>query len=193
MPWVKKSIKKIFGKNPKTYGNPDESVALGAALWVGIKNPEKLKPLQRKKVEDVSVSEVTHQNFGTVMTQYDEEQEHYKDVVSIIIERGETIPCSKTKSYFTMHDDQEAVKVEVTESRNKETDPEFVNIIWEGRLPLPPGRPAGQEIEVTYSYDENQNMHCAFLDIDSGELMEIDLHESVDEDPDFNIDDFKVD
>ena len=56
----------------------------------------------------------------------------------------------------------------ITESVSEETDPRFVNIIWEGELTLPYGRPAGQEILATYSYDENQTMHASFVDVATG-------------------------
>ena len=57
-------------------------------------------------------------------------------------------------------------------------DPNFVKIIWEGRLGnLPPDRPSGQVIEVTFDYDLNQVMHCSFKDVSSGKLVEIDLNE----------------
>ena len=45
----------------------------------------------------------------------------------------------------------------------------YVKIIWEGTLDgLPSGRPAGQQIDVTYSFDDNNTMHCEFTDIASG-------------------------
>ena len=56
------------------------------------------------------------------------------------------------------------------------TDPKFVNIIWEGNLDIPSGRPAGQEVSVTFSYDENQIMKCSFLDVNSGRQKSIDLN-----------------
>ena len=46
----------------------------------------------------------------------------------------------------------------------------FVNKTWEGDLELPPGRPAGQKIQVTFAYDENQVMKCSFLDVESNKL-----------------------
>ena len=64
-----------------------------------------------------------------------------------------------------MAEGQEMVICRVTESTAPETDPRFVKIIWEGPLPLPPGRPAEQEIRVTFSYDENQIMKCSFIDV----------------------------
>ena len=50
---------------------------------------------------------------------------------------------------------QERINCTVTQSKTKETDPTFVKVIWERELELPPNRPAGQEIIVTFSYDVN--------------------------------------
>ena len=77
--------------------------------------------------------------------------------------------------FVTAFDNQEAVECEVTESVNEEIDPAFVKIIWSGTLDLPPGRPAGQQVEVTYEYDDNQMMKCSFKDINSSKVTNIDL------------------
>ena len=63
----------------------------------------------------------------------------------------------------------------VTESTAAETDPRFVNTIWEGSLELPSGRPANQEIQITFSYDDNQVMKCSFVDVATGKETKIDL------------------
>jgi molecular chaperone DnaK (HSP70) len=91
---------------------------------------------------------------------------------------GESIPCSVTKSFYTTHEGQSAVGCEVTESTSPETDIRFVKVIWQGRLELPPGRPAQQEIKVTFSYDENQVMKCSFVDAATGRKTEIDISQS---------------
>ena len=75
-----------------------------------------------------------------------------------------------------MNEDQESVLCTVTQaSNNEETDPEFVQKIVEARMDLPPGRPRGSPIEVTYSYDANQRMICVFRDVVSGRKKEFNL------------------
>ena len=80
----------------------------------------------------------------------------------------------------------------VTKSGSPETDPRFVSTVWEGTLDLPDGRPAGMEIEVTYSFDENGMMHCKFLDVESGRLTEVDLDNSSEKQSASEIDKFLV-
>jgi molecular chaperone DnaK len=67
------------------------------------------------------------------------------------------------------------VRCAVTEANSPETDPRFVKVVWEGDLELPPGRPSGQEIQITYSYDANQTMRCSFKDKETGKVTEVDL------------------
>jgi len=94
---------------------------------------------------------------------------------NVLIPKGSKIPCSVTESFYTIRDNQQSVDCQVTESSAPETDPRFVKIIWNGKLPLPGGRPANQEIKVTFSYDSNQVMKCAFIDIATGRKAEVDL------------------
>jgi molecular chaperone DnaK len=66
-------------------------------------------------------------------------------------------------------------EVEVTITQGEDTAPEYVNKIATHKFELPPGRPAGCPIKVTYRYDVNQRMHCKFEDIESGRVLELDF------------------
>jgi molecular chaperone DnaK (HSP70) len=93
-----------------------------------------------------------------------------------MIEKNTRIPVSTTDQLFTVHEGQTEVQCTVTQSATLETDPDFVRIIWEGELgPLPPGRPSEQPIDITFSYDANQVMQCAFVDVASGTRKEVSL------------------
>jgi molecular chaperone DnaK len=67
------------------------------------------------------------------------------------------------------------VECKVTESKSSETDPRFVKVIKEARLELPPGRPAQQEVKVTFAFDDNQIMKCSFTDVETGKEIKIEL------------------
>ena len=97
---------------------------------------------------------------------------------SVIISKGEKIPCSKTESFYTVADGQTGVNIRITESRAPETDPNFVSIVKEDYLKLPSGRPAGQEIQVTYSFDDNQKNHCEFVDVETGEKTIVEINKT---------------
>lgn len=165
IPAVERSVRNIFGKDPTSTANVDEVVALGAAVYAAYKGDRsKLNAIQKKTIEQIKVDERTAMCFGIIA--FDTQRnESYN---SVIIEKNRKIPCSVMEPYYTLSDDQTGVDISVTESRAPEKDPTFVKVIQKGELNLPDGRPAGQEINVTYSFDENQIMHCKFLDAASG-------------------------
>ena len=176
IPLVTESVKKIFKKDPTSTVNVDEVVALGAALYAAYKgNRADLNPVQRQAISQVSVGESTAKCFGTLAQTYDSAREQKTVRNVILIRKGEKIPCSKTETFSTVSDGQVAVDCEVTESTAPETDPRFVKIIHNGLLDLPPGRPKGQQIQVTFSYDSNQIMKCSFLDVATGKEKKVDL------------------
>ena len=190
IPAVQESIKKIFGKESKLFGNPDESVALGAAIYAAYKSDSKnLNPLQKQAISKLSLSEAAPHFFGMI-TMAAGASGDLKESNSIIISKDEKIPTSITESYYTLSDNQTIVKCTVTQSSVEETDPQFVTIIWEGELEIKGGRPAGQEIKVTYSYREDGKMRASFLDVGSGNTKDIDL--SIDHHAKQNIDELDI-
>jgi molecular chaperone DnaK len=98
-----------------------------------------------------------------------------KDIVVVLIKKGEKIPCSVTKSYFTEYDNQRSINFRITQSNDPTDDPKWVQIVWDGEFELPSGKPAGQEVKVTYSYDENGVMRASFFDVASGKVTETSL------------------
>ena len=176
IPMVRESIRRVFGQEPISSVNVDEVVALGAALYAAYKGDQsKLSAVQKNAVKQIKVSESTTKCFGTISLTHDDLRNQAKQENTIIIQKGEKIPCSVTESFFTVHDGQTSVACELTESTAPETDPRFVKIIWTGSLQLPSGRPSGQEIKVTFSYDENQMMKCSFVDVATGRKTEVDI------------------
>lgn len=176
IPAVKESVARVFGQEPISTINVDEVVALGAALYAAYKSDGRdLSPAQKNAIQKIKVTESTGKCFGTLSLSFNESREEIKDVNAIIIRKGEKIPCSVTESFYTVSDNQTAVECTVTESTSPETDPRFVKIIWKGNLPLPPNRPRGQEVQVTFGYDDSQMMFCRFKDVESGKEVSVDL------------------
>lgn len=190
IPVIQESITRVFQKKPLAPANVDEVVTLGAVIYAAYKNQEQLSPLQKKMIEKINFSEITSMFYGTLAMKNTERGKTEQN--DILIKKGATIPCSVTKSYYTMTDGQTAVNCKVTEASIAETDPDYVKIIWQGKLSLPPGRPAGQEVNVTYSYDENQVMHCSFVDVESGKKQEISLSMTKSKDDGHGVEKFTV-
>lgn len=166
IPFVRSSIEALIGKPPKSHGNPDELVALGAAIYASKKYPEFLNANQKSAVNSLEISEVCNANFGTFIL--GDTEVGKQTVNSIIIKKGTNIPCSKVRAYQTIHDNQISLDCTITECKEEEIDIKFVNTVWSGDLSLPEGRPAGKPINITYSYNINQTMDCEFHDLESG-------------------------
>jgi molecular chaperone DnaK len=170
-------------------GNPDEAIALGAAIYAGYKADKKiLKPEQKKTVSTIKFQEVAPAFFGYISLDNSNHEQN-----SIIIRKNAKIPCSTSEPFYTLHDNQTAVNLRITQSPIEETDPRFVRIIWNGQLDLPPNRPKGKEVKVTYAYQENGVMRAEFIDSESGKKVEVDITaQSEGAETTINIDDFLV-
>jgi molecular chaperone DnaK len=181
MPMVQRHLEKLFGRPPVCHVNPDEVVALGAALYAGYSAGRSteaattLNPEQASAVGAMSLLEVANHYFGSIAL---EQQGNLPPRLrnSILIKKNSALPCSHTESYYTVGYNQRTVECRVTQSSTPEMDPDFVRVIWSGKLgPLPAGRPPGMEVSVTYSYDRNQLMHCTFVDVASGVRQDVRL------------------
>jgi len=192
VPCVTESVKKIFKKDPVTTVNVDESVALGAALFSALKGDQaKLSPLQKTSVNKMTVQDVTCGCFGVIAVRG---PNHDEEFVVVLIEKNEKLPCSVTKSLYTVADNQTGLNCRITQANDPTDDPKWVQQVWDGELELPSGRPAGQQIDITYSYDENSVMHASFLDVATGNKKETTLSDITPSTQESSkIDDFIVD
>ena len=193
MPAVTEIAKRVFRQDPIATVNVDEVVALGAALYAAHKsNGANLSDIQKKSIDQLKVAERTTCFFGTIIVGYSESKgESLQN--SILIKKGDSIPCKVTDTFQTMHDGQQVIGVTITESKAPETDPRFVKVIHEQDMELPADRPAGQDIEVTYAYDENQMMLATFKDVASGRETKISLSQANNGEESSDIDKFLVD
>ncbi len=151
MPRVREMLRNYFGFEPITCGNVDECVALGAALFAE---------------KGAQVEEVCNQSYGTLALVEDVSTGEVKYANTIVIPKNNPIPCSESQIYVTSEDNEERIDVEITQG--EDDDPRYVDVIGKISLELPPGRPAGCEIRVTYSYDENQRVKASVRDEQSG-------------------------
>lgn len=156
IPKVKSALEKFFGKAPKSCGNVDEAVALGAALFA-------------KK--SARVREVCNASYGTLAYVVNAKTGEEGIRNSIVIAKNTPIPCSKTQVYVTSEANEKVIKVDITQGEDE--DPRFVDLIGSIELEVPPNRPAGCEVAVTYSYDENQRVRALVVDKQSGRSQEI--------------------
>ena len=176
IPAITESIIRVFNQEPISSVNVDEVIALGAALYAAYKGDKSnLTATQRNAISKIKVSESSGKCFGTIHLSHNQMRDEVALRNTILIHKGEKIPCSISESFYTAHDGQETINCKITESTSPETDPKFVNIIWEGDLALPPNRPEGQEIKITFAYDENQMMKCSFVDVSTNRETKVEL------------------
>lgn len=151
IPKVQELLTRHFGKAPVSCGNVDECVALGAALFA--------KRARR-------VSEVCNHSYGTLALIEDAATGFSKVRNSIVIPKNTPIPCSMSQTYITSEDNEELIEVEITQGDDQ--DPRYVDVVGKIALRVPPGRPAGCAVTVSYSYDENQRVRAQVYDEESG-------------------------
>ncbi len=158
IPKVQELLTRHFSKAPVSCGNVDECVALGAALFA--------KRGRR-------VSEVCNHSYGTLAIIEDALTGTSAVRNSIVIPKNTPIPCSMSQTYVTSEDNEELIEVEITQG--DDPDPRYVDIIGKISLRVPPGRPAGCAVTVTYSYDENQRVRAQVYDAESGLRKDIEI------------------
>lgn len=158
IPKVQELLEKQLGKPPRSCGNVDECVALGAALFA-----------ERAR----RVSEVCNHSYGTLALIEDAATGEVRVRNSVVIPKNTPIPCSMSQTYLTSEDNEKLIEVEITQG--EDLNPKYVDIIGKISLRVPPGRPAGCPVTVTYSYDENQRVRVEVSDETSGVTQQVDI------------------
>ena len=159
MPKVFDTVKDFFGKEPHKGVNPDEVVALGAAIQGGVLQGD---------VKDVLLLDVTPLSLGI---------ETLGGVTTKVIEKNTTIPTKKSQVFSTAEDNQAAVTIRVTQGeREMATDNKMLgNFNLEGIAPAPRGLP---QIEVTFDIDANGILSVSAKDKGTGKEQKITIQAS---------------
>ncbi|HEU4968546.1 molecular chaperone DnaK [Sphingomonas sp.] len=159
MPKVREVVKNFFGKDPHTGVNPDEVVAMGAAIQAGVLQGD---------VKDVLLLDVTPLSLGI---------ETLGGVFTRMIDRNTTIPTKKTQTYSTADDNQQAVTIRVFQGeREMAADNKLLGQFdLVGIPPAPRGVP---QIEVTFDIDANGIVNVSARDKGTGKEQQIRIQAS---------------
>ncbi|MDP6525766.1 MAG: molecular chaperone DnaK [Kiritimatiellia bacterium] len=159
MPKVQEIAKELFGKDPHKGVNPDEVVAVGAAVQGGVLKGE---------VEDVVLLDVTPLSLGI---------ETLGGVFTRLIERNTTIPTSKNEIFSTAADNQSTVEIHVLQGeRARAGDNKSIGRFHlDGIPPAPRGVP---QVEVTFDIDRNGILHVSAKDLGTGKEQKITITSS---------------
>jgi molecular chaperone DnaK len=154
MPAVQEKVKSIFGQEPMKGVNPDEVVAIGAAIQGGVLQGD---------VKDVLLLDVTPLSLGI---------ETMGGVMTKLIDRNTTIPTSKSEVFSTAADNQPQVEVHVAQGERDmiEGNKSLGRFILDGIPPAPRGVP---QIEVTFNIDANGILNVTAKDKGSGKEQSI--------------------
>jgi molecular chaperone DnaK len=160
IPAVQELVRRLTGgKDPNMSVNPDEVVAIGAALQAGVLKGE---------VEDVVLLDVTPLSLGL---------ETLGGVMTKVIERNTTIPARRTETFSTAEDNQTAVDVVVLQGERElaADNRQLARFRLEGIRPAPRGTP---QVEVTFDIDANGILNVSARDKETGAEQQVTIQES---------------
>ena len=154
MPIVQQKVKQFFGKEPNKSVNPDEVVAIGAAIQAGVLGGE---------VKEVLLLDVTPLTLGI---------ETLGGVMTPLIGRNTTIPTSKSQIFSTATDSQPSVEIHVLQGERQMANDNRTlgRFMLDGILPAPRGLP---QVEVTFDIDANGILSVKALDKGTGKEQKI--------------------
>ena len=144
-PVVRKFVAKLFGRIPSFGINPDEAVAIGAALQCGMKSRD-------KEIQEVVLTDVCPFTLGTEVVVDNgvfEEPGHYLP----IIERNTVIPVSRTETVYTAHENQTRICVKILQGESRMSQNNL--LLGELNVPVPAGPKGKEAVDITYTYDVN--------------------------------------
>ncbi|OIO50124.1 MAG: molecular chaperone DnaK [Candidatus Brennerbacteria bacterium CG11_big_fil_rev_8_21_14_0_20_43_10] len=145
MPAIQEAVKKYFGKDPHKDINPDEVVAVGAAVQAGILQGE---------VRDVLLLDATPLSLGI---------ETLGNVMTTMVAKNTTVPTARTETYSTASDNQTSVEIHVLQGERPmaQDNKSLGRFILDGIPPAPRGVP---QIEVTFDIDANGILSVTAMD-----------------------------
>ena len=156
---VRDFLIRLFRKFPDTKLNPDETVALGAAIQAAMKE-------RREEVKEVILTDVCSFTLGTEVVVEYEEGKYEDGRFCPIIERNTVIPASHTERLYTVRDNQSSVRVRVLQGESRFAR----NNLYLGELEVevPKGPKGSESVDVTYTYDINSLLEVEVTVVSTG-------------------------
>lgn len=159
IPRIQQAVEEFFGKKPSKGVNPDEVVAIGAAIQGGVLSGD---------VQDVLLLDVTPLSMGI---------ETMGGIYDVVIEANSTIPTKKSKVYSTAADNQPSVEIHILQGERKmaKDNRPVGRFILDGIPPAPRGMP---QIEVTFDIDANGILNVSAKDKGTGKQQSVRIEAS---------------
>lgn len=161
MPVIKEFVVKLFHKFPDVSVHPDEAVALGAAIQGAMKS-------RNKEVREMILTDVCAFTLGTEVVRERGEGRYEAGHFCPIIERNTVIPASRTERFYTVHDNQDRIRIEVYQGESRLT----ANNLRLGSLDIqvPKSKAGAEAVDVTYTYDINSILEVEVKVVSTGKV-----------------------
>ena len=159
-PVIRRFVSKLFRVIPDTNINPDEAVALGAAIQGAMKE-------RRDAIKEVILTDVCPFTLGTEVVREWEKGIYENGVFCPIIERNTIIPASRTERLYTVHDNQTKIRVNVLQGESRFARNNLS--LGEMAIEVPKGKAGEESVDVTYTYDINSILEVEVKVVSTGE------------------------
>lgn len=145
-PVIRRFVSKLFKALPDTNVNPDEAVALGAAIQAAMKE-------RKEAIKEVILTDVCPFTLGTEVVREWEKGFFENGIFCPIIDRNTVIPTSRTERLYTAHDNQDKIRVNVLQGESRFASNNLS--LGELLINVPVGKAGEEAVDVTYTYDIN--------------------------------------
>ena len=146
MPLVRQAVTRMFGRFPATTINPDEVVALGAAVQAGLK-------MRHEDLREVVLTDVCPYTLGVEVTERQPDGRLRNGLFSPIIERNTVIPASRSSTFHPVEDGQASVVMHIYQGESRYVEDNIR--LGEVEIPLPRARVHESSVECRFTYDIN--------------------------------------
>lgn len=147
LPIVRQFIGRLFRRVPDTHINPDEAVALGAAIQAAMKD-------RNDAIREVILTDVCSFTLGTEVAVMERVSGQYESGhFCPIIERNTVIPASRTERFYTIYDDQTKISIPVLQGESRFASNNL--LLGKVELEVPKNKAGEEAIDITYTYDIN--------------------------------------
>ena len=159
-PVIRRFVSRLFRMIPDTNINPDEAVVIGAGLQGAMKE-------RRESIKEVILTDVCPFTLGTSVVKEWEDGTFENNVFCPIIERNTVIPASRKERFYTIHNNQKTIQIDVLQGESRFADRNLK--IGEVCVEVPPKKAGGEAVDVTYTYDINSILEVEVHVVSTGE------------------------
>lgn len=159
--FIRKFVGKLFHNLPDTSINPDEAVALGAAVQGAMKE-------RKDSIKEVILTDVCPFTLGTEVVLEKENGRFEDGHFCPIIERNTTIPASRTERLYTVNDNQTQIRCKVLQGESRFASNNVM--LGEIRIRVPKAEAGKEAVDVTYTYDINSILEVEIKVVSTGEI-----------------------